>query len=360
MTPRRRRFEFSFRKRHSGPSTSSSSISPTVPVLQSPMAFQALGARTISEATLKQKNKLDRAPVRPSMFLEEKDDDEHAMYPIKPGVPADVKPTHLERKSIEGESVLRPKSQYFEEMFNIRGLVTSPRTQITHEAVTVVEVKINTRVSIQLDDDTLASTISTRMAQILEKPEVFIMTTIQQGACVYFGNSNTPAYLMKVFALPFLIAPIMNLRSTILIQMELQKILNIAPNRGVILYIPMPEENLATNGVTVMGQLANLERGTGIFRTISRTVSRKLKSGSTQSAPISVATTSSWNFSDRKSPASMAEDQSHGSEASKEGKKLKLKSRSRSTTKARSSLSSAVRGEDAGQPEPVDNGNYQQ
>ena len=84
------------------------------------------------------------------MFLEEKDDDEHAMYPIKPGVPADVKPTHLERKSIEGESVLRPKSQYFEEMFNIRGLVTSPRTQITHEAVTVVEVKINTRVSIHL------------------------------------------------------------------------------------------------------------------------------------------------------------------------------------------------------------------
>ncbi|RAH46499.1 MIF domain protein [Aspergillus brunneoviolaceus CBS 621.78] len=327
MTPRRRRFEFSFRKRHSGPSTSSSSISPTVPVLQSPMAFQALGARTISEATLKQKNKLDRAPVRPSMFLEEKDDDEHAMYPIKPGVPADVKPTHLERKSIEGESVLRPKSQYFEEMFNIRGLVTSPRTQITHEAVTVVEVKINTR--------------------ILEKPEVFIMTTIQQGACVYFGNSNTPAYLMKVFALPFLIAPIMNLRSTILIQMELQKILNIAPNRGVILYIPMPEENLATNGVTVMGQLANLERGTGIFRTISRTVSRKLKSGSTQSAPISVATTSSWNFSDKKSPASMAEDQSHGSEASKEGKKL-------------NSLSSAVRGENAGQPEPVDNGNDQQ
>ncbi|RAH79848.1 hypothetical protein BO86DRAFT_435383 [Aspergillus japonicus CBS 114.51] len=351
MTPRRRRFEFSFRKRHSGPSTSSSSISPTIPVLQSPMAFQALGARTISEATLKQKNKLDRAPVRPSMFLEEKDDDEHPMYPIKPGAPADVKPTHLERKSIEGESVLRPKSQYFEEMFNIRGLVTSPRTQITHESVTVVEVKINTRVK---DDDTLASTISSKMAQILEKPEVFIMTTIQQDACVYFGNSNTPAYLMKVFALPVLIAPIMNLRSTILIQIELQKILSIAPNRGIILYIPMPEENLATNGMTVMGQLANLERGTGIFRTISRTVSRKLKSGSTQSAPISVATTSSWNFSDKKSPASMTENQSHESEASKEGKKFKFKSRSRSTTKARSSLSSAVR-EDADQPEPVDN-----
>ncbi|PYH49392.1 MIF domain protein, partial [Aspergillus saccharolyticus JOP 1030-1] len=287
MTPRRRRFEFSFRKRHGSPSTSSSSISPTVPVLQSPLAFQALGPRTISEATLKQKNKLDRAPVRPSMFLEEKDDDDNPMYPIKPGAPADVKSTHFERKIIEGESVLRPKSQYFEDIFNVRGLVTSAKTRITQDSVIVIEIKISTQVK---DDDSLASIITTQMARIFEKSGIFIMTTVQQDACLYFGNSNSPAYLMKVFALPYLIAPITNLRSTILIQIALQKILNIEPSRGIILYIPIPEENLATNGATVMGQLVNMERSTGVFKTISR----KLKSGSAQSAPISVATTSSW------------------------------------------------------------------
>ncbi|RAL16929.1 MIF domain protein [Aspergillus homomorphus CBS 101889] len=345
MTPRRR-FEFSFRKRYTGPSTSSSSISPTVPVLQSPMAFQALGSRTISEATLKQKNKLDRAPVRPSMFLEEKDDDENQIYPLKPGAPAEVKPTHLERKSMENESVLRPRTQHFEDLFTTRGPLSSPRSQVSHDSVIVVEVKINTRIK---DDDMLASMITTQMARIFEKSEACMMTTIQQDACLYFANSNMPAYLMKVFALPYLIAPITNLRSTILIQVALEKIMSIASNHGVILFLPMPEENLATNGVTVMGQIANLERGTGLFRTISRTVSRKLKSGSAQSAPISVATTSSWTFSDKLSPVSVTESQSHESAASREGRTFKFKSKPRSTTKARSSVSSAA-GEGGSQP----------
>jgi hypothetical protein len=116
-----------------------------------------------------------------------------------------------------------------------------------------------------------------------------------------FGNSTVPAYSMKVFALPYLIAPITNLRSTILIQAALHDILHIQPSRGIILYIPVAEENMATNNTTMMGEVARLQsdthghgRESGIFKSLSRSLSRRKKSSSGASAPLSVATTSSW------------------------------------------------------------------
>ncbi|RAH60260.1 hypothetical protein BO85DRAFT_457130 [Aspergillus piperis CBS 112811] len=286
MTARRHRIDFSLRRRRNDLSnTSSGSISPPVPVLQSPVTFQAFASVDVSEATLKQKNKLERPPVRPSMFLEEKDDDEAPLSALTGGAPLDVKPAHVERKSVEERPMTRTKSQYFEDAFSTRGPLTSPRTQISQDSVVVVEIKVNTK-----------------------KSETLMMTTIQEDACIQFGRVNLPAYLMKVFALPYLIAPITNLRSTILIQAALQEILHVAPNRGVILYIPIPEENFATNGVTMMGEIARLERsspdhGSGLFKTVSRTMSRRLKSTSSQSAPISVATTSSWACGGTQAPS---------------------------------------------------------
>ncbi|PYH75009.1 MIF domain protein [Aspergillus vadensis CBS 113365] len=286
MTARRHRIDFSLRRRRNDLSnTSSGSISPPVPVLQSPVTFQAFASVNVSEATLKQKNELERAPVRPSMFLEEKDDDEAPISALTGSAPLDVKPAHVERKSVEEKPMTRTKSQYFEDAFSTRGPLTSPRTQISQDSVVVVEIKVNTK-----------------------KSETLMMTTIQEDACIQFGRVNLPAYLMKVFALPYLIAPITNLRSTILIQAALQEILHVAPNRGVILYIPIPEENFAINGVTMMGEIARLERsspdhGSGLFKTVSRTMSRRLKSTSSQSAPISVATTSSWACGGTQAPS---------------------------------------------------------
>lgn len=127
-----------------------------------------------------------------------------------------------------------------------------------------------------------------------------MMVIIQQGVCIRFGISKDPAYLLKVYALPCLIASITNLRCTTMIQSALRDLLQIEPNRGVVLYLPVPEENFATNGVTYMGEIARYERRTddddpGILRNISRGLSRRLKSSSTQSAPRSEATTSSWD-----------------------------------------------------------------
>ncbi|GLA03916.1 ADP-ribose 1''-phosphate phosphatase [Aspergillus niger] len=324
MTARRHRIDFSLRRRRIDLSnTSSGSISPPVPILQSPVTFQAFASVSVSEATLKQKNKLERDPVRPSMFLEEKDDDEAPNSALTGGAPLDVKPVHIERKSVEEKPMTRTKSQYFEDAFSTRGPLTSPRTQISQDSVVVVEIKINTKIK---EVESLVSNISSHMARIFQKSETLMMTTIQEDACIQFGRVNLPAYLMKVFALPYLIAPITNLRSTILIQAALQEILHVAPNRGVILYIPIPEENFATNGVTMMGEIARLERsspdhGSGLFKTVSRTMSRRLKSTSSQSAPISVATTSSWACGGTQAPSpekdSQASDATDGDVRSK-------------------------------------------
>lgn len=147
MTARRHRIDFSLRRRRNDLSnTSSGSISPPVPILQSPVTFQAFASVSVSEATLKQKNKLERDPVRPSMFLEEKDDDEAPNSALTGGAPLDVKPVHIERKSVEEKPMTRTKSQYFEDAFSTRGPLTSPRTQISQDSVVVVEIKTNTKV----------------------------------------------------------------------------------------------------------------------------------------------------------------------------------------------------------------------
>ena len=122
------------------------------------------------------------------------------------------------------------------------------------------------------------------------------MVAIQQDACIFFGSTTLPTYLLKIYALPAFIAPVTNLRNTTLIQNALQDMLNIPIEMGVIIYIPVSEDNFATNGSTARGDISRLERHNqddtpGIFRTISRSMSRRLKRSSGTSAPISVSPT---------------------------------------------------------------------
>ncbi|KAB8202166.1 hypothetical protein BDV34DRAFT_215695 [Aspergillus parasiticus] len=288
------------RRRHDPSATSSASLSPTVPTLESPVSFQALAVRAVSDTAMAQRNKLDRPPARPSMFIEETDDDDSMAPKSTCGTPADPKSVDVIRKSVEEEPMRRTKSQYFDDFFSTRGRELSSRDRLSHKSVMVAELKLSKTYVQVRDNEVLASAISSRLARIYEKDESSMMVTIQQGVCIRFGVSKDPAYLLKVYALPCLIASITNLRCTTMIQSALRDLLQIEPNRGVVLYLPVPEENFATNGVTYMGEIARHERRTddddpGILRNISRGLSRRLKSSSTQSAPRSEATTSSWD-----------------------------------------------------------------
>jgi hypothetical protein len=121
-----------------------------------------------------------------------------------------------------------------------------------------------------------------------------MLVTIDQNVDLIFGNTSGSAYLLKITALSSLFGPLTNVRSTTLIQSTIQEMFGIAPDEGVVIYTPVSEDNLATNGTTAKSEIDRLERmdssnSPSIFKSISRSMSRRMKSSSGNSAPISLA-----------------------------------------------------------------------
>lgn len=125
------------------------------------------------------------------------------------------------------------------------------------------------------------------------------MITYHEDTRIVYGNtSGLRSYSLIIYALPSLIAPVTNERSTTLIQNALQDLLGIPSALGVVIYIPVPEENFATNGSTFRGEISRMERNErernsedspGLFKTLSCGVNRRFKSNSGQSAPPSAS-----------------------------------------------------------------------
>lgn len=141
MAPHLRRLDFSRMKKHSNSDTSSTSA-PTVPVLESPVAFSVQNIS--SGPTSKQMSRLERAPVRPSVFMENIEDEEMEA-PAVDGPPSDSKsgPTTT---GGEDESITRAKTRYFEDVFRIRSPLSSPKSRTSQESIIVIEVKLRPRV----------------------------------------------------------------------------------------------------------------------------------------------------------------------------------------------------------------------
>ncbi|KAJ5912331.1 Tautomerase [Penicillium tannophilum] len=192
------------------------------------------------------------------------------------------------------DAPVKKRSHYHEGAFTTRGPQHSPQDQIPQDSVVVAELKTNCRV--QDEQQMLVADLIFRLAQIYQRPETCIMLTIQQDTGVFFGSTTELSYLLKIYALPSFIAPFTNLRNTNLIQAVMLDLLHIPINQGVIIFLPVSEDNLATNGLTARGEIARLERNDqdeslNLFKTISRSMSRRLKTSSGQSVPISLPST---------------------------------------------------------------------
>lgn len=138
--------------------------------------------------------------------------------------------------------------------------------------------------------------LSRHLSLIYQRPEASILLTIHQDASLSFGNISLPAYLLKIYALPSLIAPTTNLRSTTMLSSELQELLGINPELGVIVFISIPEDNLAVNRTTAGREISRLENSEqegspSLIRTLGKSISRRrLKSSSGgSSGPLSPA-----------------------------------------------------------------------
>jgi hypothetical protein len=90
-----------------------------------------------------------------------------------------------------------------------------------------------------------------------------------------FGGNFDPAYTLTITALGSQLQPVTNKRNASLLAKAMEEGLGVAPNRGVIRFLAMPEENLATDGKTIAGEIEELEKETAETNTsLQRSLSR--------------------------------------------------------------------------------------
>lgn len=102
------------------------------------------------------------------------------------------------------------------------------------------------------------------------------MITVNHSACLLLGGSFEPTYVMTINALAVQVQPTTNKRNAALIQTFMTESIGVSPDRGIVKFIPIPEESLAMNGMTILGEIERLERqhaeetGSNIKRAVTR------------------------------------------------------------------------------------------
>lgn len=106
----------------------------------------------------------------------------------------------------------------------------------------------------------MSTDLSYHLSTRYGRPESSVMVHVDHSACLLFAGSFEPAYILTISAIPSQVQPTMNKRNAALIQSFMAGILSVPPERGVLRFTPSPEENLATNGNTVHGEIERIER----------------------------------------------------------------------------------------------------
>lgn len=86
------------------------------------------------------------------------------------------------------------------------------------------------------------------------------MITVNHSACLLLGGSFEPTYVLTISALPVQLQPTTNKRNAALIQQFMFESIGVSSERGIIKFMPIQEDCLATNGSTVLGEIEKLER----------------------------------------------------------------------------------------------------
>lgn len=108
------------------------------------------------------------------------------------------------------------------------------------------------------DEYIFLADLSQHLSQRYHRPISSIFVTLSHSACLLFAGTFDSAYILTVTALPSQIQPTTNKRNAALIQNFMIDSLGVSPERGVVRFVGIPEEFLATNGMTVLGEIENL------------------------------------------------------------------------------------------------------
>lgn len=106
------------------------------------------------------------------------------------------------------------------------------------------------------------------------------MVKVDHSACLALGGTFDPCYMLTITAVPSQMAPTTNKRNAALIQSFMADILSVPPERGIIKFEAVPEENYAINGTTVLGDIERQEKqqSTDGNNTVRRALSNGRKS----------------------------------------------------------------------------------
>lgn len=117
--------------------------------------------------------------------------------------------------------------------------------------------------------------LSYHLAQRYTRPDSSIMVKVDHSACLALGGTFDPCYILSISTVSSQMGPTMNKRNAALIQSFMADILSVPPERGIVKFQPIPEENFAINGTTMLGEIERQEKqqsgenGSAVRRVIS-------------------------------------------------------------------------------------------
>jgi hypothetical protein len=115
-----------------------------------------------------------------------------------------------------------------------------------------------------------------------------------------FGGNFDPAYTLTITALTSQLQPVTNKRNATLLAKAMEESLGVVPNRGVVKFLAMSEDNMATDGKTITGEIEELEKenaenSSSLQRSLSKTTGKSKRRHSTMSLRTSKNTLPTHN-----------------------------------------------------------------
>ncbi|EME47371.1 hypothetical protein DOTSEDRAFT_50786 [Dothistroma septosporum NZE10] len=148
--------------------------------------------------------------------------------------------------------------QYYDEPFQQRGNGHGGiRERVQRESPVVAELRTNVIIK---DEFTLVTDLSYHLAARYSRPDSCVMVKVDHSACLALGGTFDPCYMLTITTVPSQMGPTTNKRNAALIQSFMADILSVAPERGIIKFEAIPEDNYAINGTTILGEIERQEK----------------------------------------------------------------------------------------------------
>jgi hypothetical protein len=110
------------------------------------------------------------------------------------------------------------------------------------------------------DEYTFITDLSYALSSRYQRPENSIVVTLAHSCCLLFGGNFDPAYTLTINALPSQLQPVTNKRNAALLAKAMEEGLGVAPERGLIKFSAVAEENIATAGKTIAQEIEELDK----------------------------------------------------------------------------------------------------